>query len=159
MRSRYGDSRRSYALASIRFPTAIALVLLTALALACGCSRWRMAVDLVPAEDALTETVVMEDDSAGWRSDAIHLIDVRGLIVDAQRPEFPAPGANPLARYAGDSKEKAEVSSHEEHEGHGESEKADTHAAKPAKSSHGSSSSSHGKSSHATAEKSAHGGH
>ena len=65
-----------------------------------GCSRVRLVVDLVPAEDKLTETVVMEDDSTGWGADKIALIDVTGLIVDASKPGLFSSGENPVARFA-----------------------------------------------------------
>ncbi|MHC4415858.1 MAG: signal peptide peptidase SppA [Planctomycetota bacterium] len=75
----------------------VALVILL-LGLA-GCGRMRFVVDLVPAADALTETVVLEDDGAGWGAPKIALIDVTGLIVDAERAALPTPGENPVARF------------------------------------------------------------
>jgi len=76
------------------------VVLAAAAGTGAGCSRMRFVVDLIPAEDALTETVVMEDESVGWGADKIALIDVRGLIYDGERPGLLAPGENPLARFA-----------------------------------------------------------
>lgn len=68
--------------------------------LMCGCSRLRFVVDAVPVEDDLTETVVMEDESAGWFANKVAMIDVTGMIMDAQRPGIPTPGENPVARFS-----------------------------------------------------------
>jgi len=51
-----------------------------------GCTGMRFVVDLVPQEDPLTQTVVLEDSGAGWDDDDIALIDVTGIIVDADSP-------------------------------------------------------------------------
>ncbi len=63
-----------------------------------GCTRMRLVIDAVPAADALTESVVLEDRPA-WFAPKIALIDVRGMIVDAERPGLIAPGENPVGRF------------------------------------------------------------
>jgi len=72
-------------------------------ALMSGCSGVRFIVDAVPAEDKLTETVVLEDESTrGWLGGGaakIALIDVTGLIVDARRPGLIAQGENPMSSF------------------------------------------------------------
>lgn len=64
-----------------------------------GCTRLRFVVDMVPGEDALTETLVL-DDHGGWFAPKIAMIDVMGLIVDARQPGLVQPGGNPVADYA-----------------------------------------------------------
>jgi protease-4 len=77
------------------------LIVVAALCTFTGCSGVRFIVDAVPAEDELTETVVLEDSGArGWFGGGgakIALIDVTGLIVDARKPGIIAPGENPVA--------------------------------------------------------------
>ncbi|MCH8151578.1 MAG: signal peptide peptidase SppA [Planctomycetes bacterium] len=83
-----------------------ALVLLvTAVA---GCARLRFVIDVVPAVDELTETEVLRDDGAGWSAAKIALIDIRGLIVDAESRRILRPGENPVARFV-ESLRKAEA--------------------------------------------------
>lgn len=68
-----------------------------------GCTRMRFVIDAIPADDELTETVVLEDDAAtGWgRKDAkVALIDVTGLIADARRPGLLSRGSNPVNEFA-----------------------------------------------------------
>jgi protease-4 len=66
-----------------------------------GCTRFRFVVDAVPAADDLTETTVYDEDG-GFGAAKIVLVDVTGLLVDAERPGFPVPGENPVARFAED---------------------------------------------------------
>ena len=74
--------------------TSVILMLVTT-----GCSRMRFVIDAVPAEDELTESVVMADKGAGSGS-KIALIDVTGLIMDAPGPGLIVPGENPVGRFA-----------------------------------------------------------
>ena len=64
-----------------------------------GCTRWRLIVDAVAAEDELTETMVLRDDGAGRNAPKIALVDISGLIVDAERWGLPVRGENPVARF------------------------------------------------------------
>jgi protease-4 len=74
--------------------------LVVLLVLLAGCGRVRFVIDAVPAEDALTESAVLEDPGGGLGSSKVALIDVTGLIVDAPQPGLLAPGENPMARFA-----------------------------------------------------------
>ncbi len=79
------------------------LALLALFALLSGCTRLRFVIDTVPAEDGLVETVVLEDGLGRPLFDApskIALIDVTGLIADAQRRGVISRGENPVARFA-----------------------------------------------------------
>ena len=78
-------------------PARNALVVL-ALCLGGGCTRMRLVIDAVPAADALTESVVLQDGPA-WLAPKIALLDLRGMIVDAERPGLIAPGENPVGRF------------------------------------------------------------
>ncbi len=69
------------------------------LAEAAGCGRMRLVIDTVSAEDELTETVVMEDRGAGWSASKVAMVEVTGMIIDADRPGLLAPGENPLGRF------------------------------------------------------------
>ncbi len=73
--------------------------MLAAIVCASGCSRLRLVMDLVPAEDALVESIVLKDGATGLAAPKVVLIDVTGLIMDARRPGFPQPGENPVAEY------------------------------------------------------------
>ena len=91
--------------------TALLLLLVVTLT---GCTRWRLVVDAVPAEDELTETEVMRDPTAGGGSPKVALIDLNGLIVDAERSRILGRIENPVARLVealkkaeGDTKVKA----------------------------------------------------
>ncbi len=97
---RFDPARRGYTWGMNR--TTLLSFLLAALTLTAlfGCSRMRFVVDLVPADDGLTETVVLEDEAARWRSPKVALIDVTGLIADVRRPGLLVPGGNPVAEYA-----------------------------------------------------------
>ncbi len=63
-----------------------------------ACTPVRFAIDVLPATDALDETVVMEDDGAS-SSTKIAMIDVTGLIIDARAPGLLAPGDNPVSAF------------------------------------------------------------
>ncbi len=63
-----------------------------------GCSGVRFVIDAVPAVDGLTETVVLEDPGAG-SSAKIALIQITGLIADADRRGLITKGENPVARF------------------------------------------------------------
>jgi protease-4 len=78
------------------------LLLTAILLLLAGCTNFRFVVDAVPARDALTETTVLTDAGTGFASSTkkIAVIDVSGIIEDANRPGFPVPGENPVARFA-----------------------------------------------------------
>jgi protease-4 len=73
--------------------------LLVLLLLAGGCTRMRFIVEAVPAEDELTETEVLRDEGARASAPKIALIDVSGLIVDAERPGLLRRGENPVSRF------------------------------------------------------------
>ncbi|MHC4989744.1 MAG: signal peptide peptidase SppA [Planctomycetota bacterium] len=74
--------------------TAIAVVTLG------GCTGVRFVIDAVPAEDRMTETVVMKAGSEQWdRSSKVALIDVSGLLLDSRQPGLLADGESPVARF------------------------------------------------------------
>ncbi len=80
-----------------------------------GCGGVRFIIDAVPAVDDLTETVVLEDPRAG-SSAKIALVQITGMIADADRPGLLTKGENPVSRLveslrkaAKDSKIKAIV--------------------------------------------------
>jgi protease IV len=65
-----------------------------------GCRGVRLVVDLVPAEDALTETVVLEhppQQSAARSAPKVAMIDITGLLMDGRTPGIPFQGSNPVA--------------------------------------------------------------
>lgn len=74
-----------------------------------GCAGVRFVIDAVPAQDELTETVVMEDHGAlgGLGKAKVAMIDLTGLIADAERPGLLASRENPVARFV-ESLHKAE---------------------------------------------------
>jgi protease-4 len=74
-------------------------ILLVLLLLAGGCTRMRFVVEAVPAEDELIETEVLRDDGAGKSAPKIALIDVSGMILDAERPGLLRQGENPVSRF------------------------------------------------------------
>lgn len=63
-----------------------------------GCTRWRFVVDAVPADDELAETEVMSDPGAGRSAPKVVLIDVKGMIIDAERGRILGRVENPVAR-------------------------------------------------------------
>lgn len=63
-----------------------------------GCSGVRFVLDVVPAVNGLTETVVLEDPGAG-SSAKIALIQITGVIADADRRGLITKGENPVARF------------------------------------------------------------
>ena len=80
-----------------------------------GCGGMRFVIDVMPAVDGLTETVVLEDPGAG-SSAKIALVQLTGMIADADRPGLLRKGENPVSRLveslhkaAEDSKIKAIV--------------------------------------------------
>jgi protease-4 len=79
---------------------ALRITLALVLFLAAGCTRMRFIVEAVPADDELTETEVLRDDRAGRSADKIALVDVTGMIVDADRFGILRRGENPVARLA-----------------------------------------------------------
>ena len=91
------------------------LVLFGLMSYLSGCGGMRLVIDVVPAVDGLTETVVLEDPGAA-SSDKIALIQITGMIADADRPGLLTKGENPVSRLveslhkaAKDSKIKAIV--------------------------------------------------
>src|SRR5262245_55128697 len=70
-----------------------------------GCSGVRFVIDAVPATDKLTETVVMGKEEGG--KDKVALIDVTGMIMDAEKPGLLSRDENPVARLV-ESLQKAE---------------------------------------------------
>ncbi|MCH8316504.1 MAG: signal peptide peptidase SppA [Planctomycetes bacterium] len=91
------------------------LVLFGLMSCLSGCGGMRLIIDVVPAVDGLTETVVLEDPGAD-SSDKIALIQITGMIADADRPGLLRKGENPVSRLveslhkaAKDSKIKAIV--------------------------------------------------
>jgi len=76
------------------------LLVLLVMALLGGCTRWRFIVEAVPADDELTETEVMRDPTAGSNSPKIALIDVKGMIIDAERGRLLGRIENPVARFS-----------------------------------------------------------
>ena len=91
------------------------LVLVGLMSCLSGCGGMRLIIDVVPAVDGLTETVVLEDPGAA-SSDKIALIQITGMIADADRPGLLTKGENPVSRLveslhkaAKDSKIKAIV--------------------------------------------------
>jgi protease-4 len=83
--------------------------LILAIFLVGGCSRMRFVIDAVPAEDELTETAVLKEDGAIFAS-KVAIIDLTGLIADAESPGLIMPGENPVARFA-EALHKAETDS------------------------------------------------
>ena len=75
------------------------LVVLLVGVVSSGCSRWRCIVEAVPADDKLTETEVMRDPGAGPSSAKIAMIDVKGMIVNAERGRILGRIENPVARF------------------------------------------------------------
>ncbi|MDY7107033.1 MAG: signal peptide peptidase SppA [Planctomycetota bacterium] len=67
-----------------------------------GCVGMRFIIELTPRSDDLTETTVLDDDGAGLGASAgkIALIDVTGLMIDAERRKIVSTGENPVARFA-----------------------------------------------------------
>ncbi len=65
-----------------------------------GCTRWRFVVEAVPGDDEMIETEVMRDPGTGTGSAKIALIDVKGMIVDAERGRFLGRVENPVARFS-----------------------------------------------------------
>jgi protease-4 len=65
-----------------------------------GCTGIRLIIDAVPASDAITETEVMADEDTRWGGDKVALIDVRGLLVDADRRGVLGGAENPVSRFA-----------------------------------------------------------
>lgn len=76
------------------------LALAVLLAAAAGCTRMRFVVDTMPPDDELTETEVMRDEGASSSAPKIAMIDVTGLIIDANRPRILGAGENPVSRFA-----------------------------------------------------------
>lgn len=64
-----------------------------------GCTRLRFVVDAMPADDDLTETVVLDDGTSRWGGNKIAMLELKGLIADARRPGLIAPGENPVADF------------------------------------------------------------
>jgi protease-4 len=77
-----------------------------------GCGGVRLVIDAVPATDELTETVVMGPDGGlkGIGKSKVALIDVSGVIVDANKPGLIVPGENPVSRFV-ESLQRAEQDS------------------------------------------------
>ncbi len=91
------------------------LVLFGLMSCLSGCGGVRLIIDVVPAVDGLTETIVLEDPGAD-SSAKIALIQITGMIADADRPGLLTKGENPVSRLveslrkaAKDSKIKAIV--------------------------------------------------
>ena len=78
-------------------PVLLAVVVVV---LSAGCTRWRFIVDAVPVDDELTETEVLRDAGAGSGSAKVALIDVKGLIIDAERGRILGRIENPVSRLA-----------------------------------------------------------
>ena len=93
----------------------VASILFIVAQLSGGCAGVRFVIDAVPATDELTETVVMEDDNVAGKS-KVAMIDVTGMIIDAEKPGLISRQENPVARFTeamhkaeGDSSVKAVV--------------------------------------------------
>ena len=91
------------------------LVLFGLMSCLSGCGGVRLIIDVVPVVDGLAETVVLEDSGAD-SSAKIALIQITGMIADADRPGLLRKGENPVSRLveslrkaAKDSKIKAIV--------------------------------------------------
>ncbi|HWB18664.1 MAG TPA: signal peptide peptidase SppA [Phycisphaerales bacterium] len=82
----------------MRFPPLLLLALLAFTTL--GCSGVRFVIDAVPSDDSFVQTPVMRDEGASSSGPNIALIDVTGLILDAERPGLLAARENPVARFA-----------------------------------------------------------
>jgi protease-4 len=77
-----------------------------------ACQGTRVVIDFVPASDELTETVVLEDESASsFHGSKIALIDINGVIVDARRSQWFADGENPVSLFAESLKKAKDESS------------------------------------------------
>ena len=84
------------------------LTLILSVVASAGCTRWRLVIDVVPAEDELVETEVLRDPGASGSSAKIALINLTGIIVDLDRRRFGFPGENPVDRFV-ESLRKAET--------------------------------------------------
>ncbi|MEM7229454.1 MAG: signal peptide peptidase SppA [Planctomycetota bacterium] len=80
---------------------AVMLPLLLLVAAMTGCTGMRFVVDLIPAENELDETMVLKDGGPGTRPNhKVALIDVNGLLADADRSSVLGDGENPVASLA-----------------------------------------------------------
>jgi len=87
------------------------LLLLTTAALP-ACQGTRVVIDFVPASDEFDETVVLEDESASsFGESKIALIDINGLIADAERSEWFSDGENPVSLFSESLKKAKDDSS------------------------------------------------
>lgn len=76
----------------------MAFLLATAMGIG-GCAPLKFVVEARPSSGDLRETVVLRDDDAGWLSEKVALIDLSGVIVNANQPGLLAPGENPVGRF------------------------------------------------------------
>ncbi len=85
------------------------LVLFGLMSCLSGCGGVRFIIDAVPAVDGLTETVVLEDPGAGSAAKSA-LVQVTGMIADADRPGLLRKGENPVSRLVESLRKAAEDS-------------------------------------------------
>lgn len=116
IRSRYVDQRYPARMQDFKitpiFTCLVALVVMLTSMIQSGCSGVRFVIDAVPATDELTETVVMGPDGGlkGIGKSKVALIDVSGVIMDAQKPGLLSPSENPVSRFV-ESLQRAEQDS------------------------------------------------
>ena len=71
------------------------LPLISAILLASGCGPVTFVVGVQPGDQALTDTVVERD--GRWTGERVAIVDVSGLIVNADTPQVLRPGENPVS--------------------------------------------------------------
>ena len=110
VRRRYPANMRIFRQSLIQ--ACVASFAIVVAALQSGCSGVRFVIDAVPATDELTETVVMGPDGGlkGIGKSKVALIDVSGVIVDAQKPGLISSSENPVSRFV-ESLQRAEQDS------------------------------------------------
>lgn len=72
-----------------------ALLLVSSIVLLTSCGPMTFAVGVRPGDQQLTATVVEPDDR--WLGDRVAIVDVSGLIVNADKPQLLRPGENPVS--------------------------------------------------------------
>lgn len=80
-----------------RCPLAVVLVATLIAGLLPACSPLTFVVGVSPGDQRLEPTTVV--DETGWGGDRVALIDVSGLIINAEKPALLAQGENPVSRF------------------------------------------------------------
>ncbi|MEM9419551.1 MAG: signal peptide peptidase SppA [Planctomycetota bacterium] len=80
----------------MRHPLPLVMTALLALSLV-GCGPMTFVVGVTPGDQKLESTVVQAAD--GWTRDRVAVIDVSGMIMNAQTPGLLSPGENPVSTF------------------------------------------------------------